>query len=185
MAGLGLLNRSDAVLSVVDIQEKLAATMPETDTVVENVHRLVLGAQRLGLPMIVTEQYPRGLGPTLPELAEAMGAAYAPIEKLSFSCAGAGQYLDRLAESGRKQVVLCGMEAHVCVLQTCIHLLERGYAVHVAADAVCSRRADHKELALDQMRSAGAVVTCVEAVIFQLLGRAGTPEFKDLLKIVK
>jgi nicotinamidase-related amidase len=180
-----LLDRDAAVLVVIDIQERLAAAMADRDTVVAESRRLVLSARRLGVPIIVTEQYPRGIGPTVPELVEALGDDYRPVEKLCFPCTAEAAFAERLAQVGRRQVVLCGMEAHVCLLQTALDLLDDGLRVHLVADAVCSRNGEHKRLALDQLRLAGAVVTCVEAAVYQMLGKAGTPEFKDLLPLFK
>ena len=180
-----LLEREQTLISVVDMQEKLAAAMAERNRVIANARKLILTGLRLGVPMVVTEQYPKGLGPTVPELVEDLAEQYAPIEKLAFGCCSEPAYMERLEASGRKRIILCGMETHVCVLQTCMVLLENGMDVHVAADAVCSRDPEHRQIGLDQMAQAGAVITCVEAVVFQLLGRAGTPEFKDVLKFVK
>ena len=180
-----LVRRGRAALVVVDIQEKLAALMTERERVVANSCKLIRAGLRLGVPMVVTEQYPKGLGPTVPAVIEALGGEYAPIEKLAFGCCGEPAYAERLDASRRTQVVLCGMAAHVCVLQTCLALLEKGLEVHVAADAVCSRRVELARPALEQMRQAGAVITSVESVLFQWLGRAGTAEFKDVLKLIK
>ena len=180
-----LLAQDETVLSVVDIQEKLMAVMEEREKVIASASQLILAARKLGVPVIITEQYRKGLGPSVPEVVKALGDSYQPIEKVSFGCMGEPAYVERLNEIGRKQILLCGVETHVCVLQTCMMLLANGYSVHVAADAVCSRNAEHKAIALAQMRQAGAVVTCVEAAIFQLLGKAGTPEFKEILRILK
>lgn len=180
-----LLEREKSILSVVDIQEKLMVVMEEKDRVVSNARKLILAARRLDVPIVVTEQYPKGLGRTVPEVVEALGHGYRPIEKVSFDCAGEPAYVRRLKEIGKRQVLLCGVETHVCVLQTCMMLLESDFFVHVAADAVCSRNPEHKAIALEQMGRAGAVVTCVEATVFQWLGKAGTSEFKDMLRILK
>jgi len=180
-----MLDRKRSILSIVDIQEKLAAVMSERVAVTEATKKLIVASKRLGIPMLVTEQYPAGLGPTDPGLVEAMEDAYKPIEKLAFGCGGEPKYLDALAETGKAQVLLCGMETHVCVLQTCMQLLDNDYVVHVAADAVCSRRAEDKALAIQTMRQAGAVITTVETAAFQWLKFAGTPEFKDLIKLFK
>jgi len=180
-----MLDRKHSILSIVDIQEKLAAVMSDRAVVTEATKKLIVAAKRLDIPMLVTEQYPAGLGLTETELADAMGDAYKPIEKLAFGCGGEPAYLDALADTGKAQVLLCGMETHVCVLQTCMQLLDNDYVVHVAADAVCSRRADDKAAAIATMRQAGAVVTTVEAAVFQWLECAGTPEFKDLIKLFK
>ena len=185
MGGTWLLDRDEAALCIVDIQEKLAARMAEKEQVFANARALVLAAIRLNIPILVTEQYPKGLGPTVIELTSALDRLYAPIEKICFGCADEPAFMDRLKSLKRKQLLLCGMEAHVCVLQTCLALLEKNWRVYIVADAVCSRNAQHKQLALEQMRQAGAVVTCAEAAIFQFLGKAGTPEFRELLDLIK
>lgn len=180
-----LLNRAAAMLCIIDIQERLAAAMAEREAVIEAARRLVVAARRLQVPIVLTEQYPRGIGPTEPALVEALQDDYRPVEKLHFSCCREAPFEAAVEGAGRRQVILCGMETHVCVLATCLELLHAGFQVHVVADAVCSRDAAHKELALAQMAQAGAVVTCVEAAVYQLLERAGTPEFKDLLPLFK
>ncbi len=162
--------------------------MAEREPVIAAARQLILSARRLDVPIVVTEQYPRGIGPTEPAVVEALGDDYRPIEKLHFSCCQEPAFAERLTDlrrAGRGQVILCGMEAHVCLLQTCLDLLHHGHQVHLMADAVCSRNAEHKRLALEQMRRAGATVTCVEAAVYQMLGVAGTPEFKDLLPLFR
>ena len=188
MSSPDLLDRGAALLCVIDIQERLAAAMPEREPVIEAARKLIVSARRLAVPIVVTEQYPRGIGPTEPAIVEALGDDYRPLEKLHFSCYQEAAFAARLGEAaklGERQVILCGMEAHVCLLQTCLDLLDDGFQVHVAADAVCSRNAEHKRLALALMRRAGATVTCAEAAVYQMLGMAGTPEFKDLLPLFR
>lgn len=185
MASPYLLDRSEAVLCIVDIQEKLATRMPDRDKIIAQARMLVLAAQRLEIPILLTEQYPKGLGTTVAELMIVLDQNYSPVEKMCFGCADEPEFLARLKTVRRKQVVLCGLETHICVLQTCLALLDRGCRVHVVSDAVSSRQPEHREIALEQMRHAGAVITCAEAAIFQLLGRAGTPEFSDLLHLFK
>jgi len=180
-----LLECDESVLCIVDIQEKLAARMEEKEGVIESARMLTLAARRLGVPILATEQYPRGLGPTVMELTIALEDAYAPVEKICFGCGAEPKFLEQLKSRKRKQVVLCGMETHVCVLQTGLELLNRGYKVQVVADATCSRRPAHKEIALGQMRQMGVIVTSAEAVVFQWLEKAGTEEFKDLLPLFK
>ena len=180
-----MLSRKHSILCIIDIQEKLAAVMSERAAVIAGAKKLILAAKRLGVPMLVTEQYPKGLGLTEPEIADAMEDAFKPIEKLSFGCGGEPKCLDALAEAGKQQALLCGMETHICVLQTCMQLLGNDYVVHVAADAVCSRREEDKAVAIETMRQAGAVIATVEAAVFQWLERAGTPEFKDVAKLFK
>jgi nicotinamidase-related amidase len=173
------LDRATAVLLVVDIQERLAAVMAERERVVANAGHLIAAAQLLGVPVVHTEQYSKGLGPTVPELRAVLDPAPA-IEKLTFDCCGEPSFAPALEGTGRATVIACGMEAHICVLQTVLGLLAAGKTVHVAADAVCSRNPENARTALALLRDAGAVVTCTETVLFQLLGRAGTPEFKAI-----
>jgi nicotinamidase-related amidase len=189
---LGALSprREDTCLVVVDVQDALARAMPADSfpRVARNLVLLASAARTLGLPTLVTEQYPKGLGRTIGPLAEALaagGAAPAPIEKVEFACTRVPAFLDALATTGRRTVLLGGVEAHVCVLQTALGLLEAGYRVQVPADAVCSRTASNRQVGLDLMAGAGAVVTSAETVVFQLLGRAGTPEFKALAPLLK
>lgn len=181
------LDRQDAVLLVVDVQERLSAAMPapELERVLRNTRLLVEAAKTLGLPVLVTEQYPRGLGPTVAALREALPPEAAPVEKVKFSCAAVDEVARRLAETGRHQVVLAGMEAHVCVFQTARDLSRDGFVPFVPRDAVCSRTAENHAVGLDLMREAGATITSTESVVFDLLGAAGTPEFKKLSALIK
>jgi nicotinamidase-related amidase len=178
------LNKESSVLVVVDIQEKLAAVMSEREKVVGNTLHLIEAAKLLGIPGILTEQYPRGLGPTLSEIREALPGCE-PIEKLTFSCCAELGFMRVLEASGRRKIILCGMEAHVCVLQTCIGALMEGYAVHAVRDAVCSRSKENYRTGVEFMRDAGAVITGTETVLFQLLEKAGTEEFKAIVKRIK
>ena len=173
-------------LVVVDVQERLFAAMDAEcrDEMVRNIKILVLAAQRLGLPVVVTEQYPKGLGRTLPELGAILVDAR-PIAKTVFSCCAAQGFVDRLRAVGADHVILVGLEAHVCVLLTALDLLDRQFQVWVVADAVCSRRPENRELGLAQARQAGAVVTATETVVFRLLGRADTDDFRELAKLLR
>jgi nicotinamidase-related amidase len=178
------LRRTQAGLLVVDIQERLLPAMAEADRVLQNSIRLARGAAVLGLPIWVTEQYKKGLGNTLPELAGAI-PGFAPVEKLAFSACGAEGLLSGLRDRAVASVILCGIEAHVCVNLTCLDLLKSGFNVFVVADATSSRSAQNHHIALDRMRHAGAVLCSTEMVLFELLERAGTEEFKEILKLVK
>lgn len=179
-----ILKKDDAVLLVVDIQERLAVVMDERQKVVVNTNHLIEASKLLSVPVIVTEQYPKGLGPTVPEVKCAL-QAYAPLEKITFSCCGESSFKSALSETGRKTVLLVGMETHVCVLQTCIDLLADGYNVHCVDDAVCSRKMENYRTAIEYMRNAGAVITCTETALFQLLVRAGSDEFKAISKRIR
>jgi nicotinamidase-related amidase len=178
------LERDRAVLTVVDVQEAFRPAVVEFDEVARSVAVLVQGAKALGVPVLVTEQYPKGLGHTVAEVEEHLDGVQ-PIEKLCFSAADAERFTDRLGDSGRDQVLLCGIESHVCVSQTAHDLLGRGLEVHVVRDAVSSRTEDNRALGLHKMERAGAVVTSVETALFELLREAGTPEFKEIQKLVK
>lgn len=170
------LDRDRTALVVVDVQEAFRPAVHAFDDVVENTRRLMEGAQILGIPVIVTEQYPKGLGRTVEELGEVN-----PVEKSCFSAARAeGFELD-----GRDQALICGIETHVCVSQTAHDLLEQGVEVHVARDAVTSRTAANREVGLHKMEHSGAIVTSVETALFELLGAAGSDEFKQVQRLIK
>jgi nicotinamidase-related amidase len=178
------LERDRAVLVVVDVQEAFRPAVLDFERVVRNVATLVAGANALDVPILVTEQYPKGLGRTVPELAEHLDRVK-PIEKVCFSAAGSREFNGALAASGRDQVLLCGIESHVCVNQTADDLIGRGMEVQVAQDAVTSRSKQNRKLGLHKMERSGAVVTSVETALFELLGAAGTPEFKEIQRLVK
>ncbi len=179
-----VIAREDAVLVLVDVQCALADVMERRDHVVGAAALLARAAAVLHIPVVVTRQYPRGLGDTVPELIEATEAA-APIDKVSFSCLDEPAFRSHLEGLGRRQVVLAGMETHICITQTALALLAEGYRVHVVADATCSRRAADHEQALARLRSAGVQVTVAESVIYEALECAGTPEFRSVLQLVK
>ncbi len=178
------LHREDAVLVIVDIQERLAAAMGDRQKVIANCLHLINAAGLLRIPILITEQYPKGLGPTVSEIKDAL-ESYNPIEKIAFSCCGEQKFLDELASVGKRKIILAGMETHVCVLQTCIGLLKEGHSVHVVRDAVCSRKTDDYTTGVEYMRDAGATITCTETILFQLLEKAGTEEFKIISKRIK
>jgi nicotinamidase-related amidase len=175
-----VLERDRAQLVVVDVQEAFRPAVLDFDEVVANARRLVEGARILGVPVTVTEQYPKGLGRTVPELAEGLDGIE-PIEKVCFSAARA----EGFDTGGRDQALVCGIESHVCVSQTAHDLLEGGLEVHVARDAVTSRSAENREVGLHKMETAGAIVTSVETALFELVGAAGSDEFKAVQRLVK
>lgn len=180
------LDRNDAVLVLIDIQEKLCAAMDGTvlNQLTKQVGILLQTAEELDLPVLITEQYVKGLGETLPSLRQQAEKAHR-YEKMSFSCCGSSEFVEHLKCSGRQQVIITGMETHVCVLQTVIELLDAGFKVHIVKDAVMSRNKRNWETALEAMTQAGAVPTCTESVLFQLLKVAGTESFKKLSKLVR
>lgn len=181
-----LLDPAKAVLVVIDVQEKLCAAMDQNalQQLAKNTGILLESANELAVPVIFTEQYVKGLGPTLAELKSRAPAASCH-EKMTFSCCGNGAFIEQLKQSGRTQIIVTGMETHVCVLQTVINLLDDGFKVHLVKDAVMSRSSDNKQTAIEAMMLAGAVPTCTEAVVFQLLKIAGTESFRKLSKLVK
>jgi nicotinamidase-related amidase len=179
------LDREKALLVVVDVQQRLVPSMDPLvyDMVRRSIDCMVRGAELLGVPVVATEQYPKGLGPTVPELAAACTAKV--IEKLSFGCCGEPAFVDYLRGLGRSQIMVTGMEAHVCVYQTVLGLLQEGYRVHLLRDAISSRGRTDYLAALDNAAHAGAVVTTTETALFQLLRTAAAPEFKAVSALIK
>jgi nicotinamidase-related amidase len=177
------LERSKTCVLVVDVQDRLVPVMWNFAPVEKYCRAMILAARELDLPVIATEQYPKGLGSTLPALRELLPSP--PLVKMHFSCGADPAFEKALAATGRKQVVIVGMETHVCVFQTARDLLERGYEVFICADAVTSRFEEHRRVALEQMRDMGAVITSAETVIFDLLHVCGTPEFKKVSALVR
>ncbi len=176
------LNKEDVILIVIDIQERLMNAMPDREKVYKNTCLLLATAKQLDFPVVVSEQYPKGLGPTVSEIKEAL-PDYAYIEKTSFSVSADLQKI--LADSGRKTLLVTGSETHVCVFQTVRDMLEAGYQVHVVKDAVCSRFDENYQNGIELMRDMGAVITNTETVIFDLLKQAGTPDFKAISPLIK
>jgi nicotinamidase-related amidase len=180
------LKRDATGLVVVDIQERLLPAMFEPERVTLNAVRLAKGAAILGVPVFATEQYRKGLGATVAEVAAAI-PRFAPMEKLAFSACGAPAFLAalRAGDAPISSVLLCGIEAHVCVTQTCLDLLEQDVRVFVAADAISSRTAENARLGLERMRDAGAIIVSTEMALFEWLEQAGTEEFRQILSLVK
>lgn len=179
------LAAENSVLVVIDVQEKLCHAMDEKvlKHLVKNAGILMDAAAELKIPIVVTEQYVKGLGETLHELK---GRTTSPaLEKMTFSCCGDPAFVEKLVKLGKKQVIIVGMECHVCVLQTVVELLGAGFNVHLVRDAVMSRRKENWLVGLETARDAGAVITSTEAALFQLLKVAGTDEFKKLSKLVR
>jgi nicotinamidase-related amidase len=179
-----IVGRDSAALVVIDVQERLAAAMPRRVEVLGAIRLLMDASRLLGVPLVVTRQYPRGLGALVPEIGCAVEGAPV-VDKTAFDCMREPGFRDALARTGRRQVVLCGMEAHICVTQTALSLAREGHDVHVVADAVCSRRDRDRDTALDRLRAARITVTTAESVIYEVLGEAGTDEFRAVLALVK
>jgi nicotinamidase-related amidase len=168
---------------LVDVQEKLAAAMHEREAMLDACSRLARGAGVLGLPVVHTEQNPSRLGPTVPDVAQWLSRPAAA--KTSFSCCGEAAFMEAFGQSRREQVLLAGIESHVCVYQTALGLLEMGHEVQVVADAVSSRTARNRDVGIARMAAAGAAVTSVEMALFELLRVAEGDAFREILRIVK
>lgn len=186
-----IADRQTAALVVVDLQDRLAAAMPEKARVFEATALLVRAATIVGLPIIVTRQYPRGLGDLSPEVsaliaeAQSSGADVVQVDKVTFDCFGADEFGSAIADMGRNQLIIAGMESHICICQTALAAVRKGFSVHVVADACCSRNSANHDAALTRIARSGAVVTTSESVAYEVVGAAGTDEFKLLLAAVK
>jgi len=176
------MSRGDTALLVVDVQGKLVTLIPDHRRIVWNIRRLLDGAAALGVPAAATEQYPQGLGPTTPELAERLGTIPA---KLAFSCGECGGIFHEWQDRGIFRVLVAGIEAHVCVQQTVMDLLSAGWQVYLAVDATGSRYEIDRETALRRMDSAGATLTTTESALFEWCQKSGTPEFKQISQLVR
>ena len=179
-------DRKEAVLVIVDVQDALMKQMDQEvgKEVIRNIQTLLAFTKEMSIPILITEQYPKGLGKTVPKIKTELEGIL-PIEKLSFSCCGVKAFNEKLNQSGRRQVILTGIETHVCVLQTADDLMQKGYAVHAAADAICSRRKLDWEIGLRWMEKKGAMISTTEIIAFRLLKEAGTEEFRRLSKLLK
>ncbi len=179
-----MLAEKNTVLVVIDVQEKLAKVMQDSESLLVNLQKMVRGAQILGIPILWLEQNPARMGETVPEI-KALLANQVPIAKMSFSCYGEPNFIENLEAIGCRQVLLAGIETHVCVYQTAAECLQRGYQVSVVTDAVSSRKPADKEVGLRRMQADGVKLTCVEMALFELLRTAEHPLFKEILKIVR
>ena len=186
MDAVSRIEREKAVLVVVDVQDVLMKKMnPEVaENVVRNIRTLLAFSKKMAIPVLITEQYPKGLGTTVAEIGMELESIL-PIEKVSFSCCGVETFNEKLNQTGRKQVILTGIETHVCVLQTADDLIQTGRGVHAVADAICSRRKLDWEIGLRWMEKKGAMISTTEIIAFQLLKEAGTEEFRRLSKLLK
>jgi nicotinamidase-related amidase len=179
-----MLKRDDTALIVIDVQGKLARMMHDKDVLFQNLERLIKGAQILGIPILWTEQNPKGLGSTIPEIASLLPKA-TPLPKITFSCCGDDHFIHELEATGCTQFLISGIEAHICVYQTVRDLLSRNFEAEVVVDAVSSRTPANKEIGLEKMRDAGAHMTSTETALYELLEVAQGDRFKEILKIVK
>ena len=180
-----MLSDKNTVLVVIDVQGKLARVMHGREELIETLRKLVRGALTLDLPVLWLEQNPTRMGETIPELKELLVTHQTPISKMTFSAYGEPVFIENLESIGRRQVLLAGIEAHVCVYQTATDLLRRGFEVQVVSDAVSSRKPADKEAGLALLKQEGAKLTCVEMVLFEIMRSARHPAFKQILELVK
>lgn len=179
------INANDTAVLVVDYQAKLLPAMSELESLMSSSKILLRGLKELEIPMIVTEQYSKGLGPTVEEITYCMGDSYKPFEKMTFSGLQTEEIKSAVDALGKKNILVCGVEAHVCVLQSVIDLRASGYNVILVEDCIASRKVSDKETAVKRAIGEGALITSAEAILFELTLGAGTPHFKAISKIVK
>ncbi len=179
-----MLDIEKCSLVVVDVQGKLAQLMYGREAMFSNIQILIKSAKILDIPIVWCQQCPDALGPTVPEIAELLSDTE-PIDKVSFSCCGDERFISKLNSLARRQVLLCGIETHVCIYQTAVDLRNRGYEVNVVADAVSSRTLENKQIGLERIEAEGASLSSTEMVLFELLKTAEHPQFKQIAKLVK
>ncbi len=181
---MSFITKEDTVLVAIDFQEKLMPAMSNGEETEERATRLISGMKVFGIPAIVTQQYTRGIGETTARIAEALGD-FEHVEKTSFSAMRTQEFRDRLAATGRKNVVICGVEAHICVLQTALQLIDEGYNVYLVVDCIDSRNENDKMWGISRMGDAGAVITTYESVLYEILQDSRAEGFKAISAIVK
>lgn len=179
-----MINTNDTVLFIIDVQDRLVNMLKNSDEIVRNNSILARSAKLLGLPVIASEQYPKGLGSTITEVSEYIDTDCV-FEKTSFNALAEQNIKDKLSETGRKNVILTGIETHICVYQTALALSDAGYNVYVVKNAVSSRKSKDYKTALELMRDFGVKLTCVETVLFELLKSSKHPDFKEIQSLIK
>ncbi|MDF2537728.1 MAG: hypothetical protein K0S76_749 [Herbinix sp.] len=176
----------DTIALVVDFQERLLPVINDNEKLLHNTRILIQGLKTLGIPMIVTQQYTKGIGMTVPPVVEAFGdEEFEFFDKTAFSCADDEQILKRVRETGKKNIIICGIEAHICVLQTVIDFVEKGYDVVLVEDCIGSRKEKDRLIAVQRAASEGAVITTYESILFELTRIAKTDVFKEISKLIK
>ena len=183
MDKLGIIEKEKTVFVLVDAQEKLVPVMSDAEKIIKNINILVKASKILNVSLIVTEQYPKGLGKTVDKII--LPEKKYLIEKMHFSCFGSDEFVKKMKELGSRSIVLFGIEAHVCILKTALDGLKSDFQVHVVADAVSSRTEENKNLAFERMKQSGAFVSSTEMILFQLIDKAGTDEFRELSRLIK
>lgn len=179
-----MITPQETLLLVIDVQGRLAGSVFQAEAVEANISKLIRACQILDVPVLVTEQYPKGLGSTLDSLKELL-PGNVPVEKLTFSCCGNEEFMKQLKGFNRSEILVVGMETHVCVYQTALELVDAGYHLHLVTDAVSSRTEENKLLGIHCIEKAGAALTSMEMAVFELLRIAGGERFKAISKIIK
>lgn len=180
-----LISDTNTVLVIIDMQDKLLPAMSESEYLLSNAEKLISGMQTLNLPIIITEQYPKGLGKTNDTIVKLLSKQYTPIEKTTFSCCRNENFKEMLDNFGKRNIVLCGIETHICVLQTALELKEAGYNVVVTEDCVASRNDNDHYMAIQRLTNEGVIISTYESVLMELCGRSDRPEFKAISAIIK
>lgn len=178
------IKKEDTIAVVIDVQKRLYPFISDNEKLTGNIVKLIKGLRAIGIEILVTTQYVKGLGDTIEPVKEALGE-FSHMEKMSFSCCGDDNFITEIKKSGKKNVIICGIESHVCVLQTVIDLLEKGYRPVLIEDCVSSRNPNDKKFAVERMRQEGALISTYESILFELLEVSGTDTFKEISKIVK
>jgi nicotinamidase-related amidase len=176
--------KENTIALIIDIQERLLPVIAENTELTANTQRLIEGLKVLGIPMLVSEQYRKGLGNTVPEISNLI-QPFESMEKLAFSCCDDDGIMAQIKASGKTNVIICGIESHICVLQTTLDLIENGFTPVVIADCIGSRKASDKKTGLYRMRSEGAVISSYESILFELCRYAGNEQFKAISKLIK
>jgi len=184
MVGTSHISNKDSLLLVIDIQEKFRKVIFEFDRVVENTKKLVRSFGVLGIPVVVSEQYTKGLGKTVKEIKVDLKKSEI-VEKISFDCFNDGGFLELIKKSGKKNMIICGIEAHVCVFQTVLSALSKGFTVHLIVDAVSSRKEKDYDIAIRRMENEGAKLASTEMIIFQMMKDSKDKNFKEISNIIK
>ncbi len=179
------LDPARAALAVIDVQESFRPHIPDFAGLAARVALVAHAARLLNVPVVVTEQYPKGLGRTAAEVAAVLPEGFEPVEKTAFSSCGAQEFVGRLSELGAEQTIICGIEAHICVNQTTHDLLARGFQVHLLTDCIASRTPENRQTGLDKMRQSGAIYSSVEISLFELMRDAKHEQFKAIQKLIK
>jgi nicotinamidase-related amidase len=182
---LAMLQKNHSLLLCIDYQERLLPKIHMAEEITKNAIIMIRAAQVLGIPIMVTEQYPTGLGKTVKDIVKALGVYYKPIEKMTFNCFESQQFAERIEATKLREILIMGIESHICVLQTVLEAIRRKYHVYILEDTISSRSPENRRVAFDRMIGEGATPSCVEMAIYELLKVSGTGEFKEILKFVR